>query len=82
MPILNNLIYIAEHQFLVFFHFLNILMGKFLSLNYFRHWSHDGSILSMPEYCMKTMMWHGGGGLDLYLDTKEFQERARGSDLC
>jgi CO2 hydration protein len=26
---------------------------------------------------MKTMMWHGGGGLDIYLDTKEFQERAK-----
>jgi CO2 hydration protein len=25
---------------------------------------------------MKAMMWHGGGGLDAYLDTIEFQERA------
>lgn len=25
---------------------------------------------------MKAMMWHGGGGLDAYLDTPEFQERA------
>jgi CO2 hydration protein len=25
---------------------------------------------------MKTMLWHGGGGLDAYLDTDEFKERA------
>ena len=25
---------------------------------------------------MKSMLWHGGGGLDAYLDTPEFEKRA------
>ena len=29
------------------------------------------------EYCMKSMFWHGGGGLDAYVDTPEFEEAAR-----
>ena len=26
---------------------------------------------------MKAMFWHGGGGLDAYLDTEEFKQRSR-----
>ncbi|MEL6164056.1 MAG: CO2 hydration protein, partial [Cyanobacteria bacterium J06628_3] len=29
------------------------------------------------EYCMKSMLWHGGGGLDDYVDSEEFRERAK-----
>ncbi|XVE11000.1 MAG: CO2 hydration protein [Dolichospermum sp. DET68] len=73
----KNLIYIAEHQFLVFFPFFKYFDGNISFAKLFRHLSHDRINFEYAEYCMKTMMWHGGGGLDIYLDTKEFQERAK-----
>ncbi|WP_066424248.1 CO2 hydration protein [Anabaena sp. 4-3] len=73
----KNLIYIAENQFLVFFPFFKYFNGE-ISLNkLFSHWWHDRINFEYAEYCMKSMMWHGGGGLDAYLDTKEFQEIAQ-----
>ncbi|MBD2135340.1 MULTISPECIES: CO2 hydration protein [unclassified Sphaerospermopsis] len=72
----QNLIYIAEHQFLVFFPFLKYFNGKVSVSQLLRHWWHDRINFEYAEYCMKTMMWHGGGGLDNYLDSKEFAERA------
>ncbi|OUL34545.1 CO2 hydration protein [Nostoc sp. 106C] len=73
----NNLIYIANHQFLVFFPFFKYFNGKFSWQKLFRHWWHDRINFEYAEYCMKSMMWHGGGGLDTYLDTKEFQAAAQ-----
>jgi CO2 hydration protein len=73
----KNLIYIAEHQFLVFFPFFKYFDGDISFAKLFRHLSHDRINFEYAEYCMKTMMWHGGGGLDAYLDTKEFQDRAK-----
>ncbi|MBD2209788.1 CO2 hydration protein [Nostoc linckia FACHB-104] len=73
----NNLIYIAEHQFLVFFPFFKYFNGEFKWQKLFRHWWHDRINFEYAEYCMKSMMWHGGGGLDTYLDTKEFQVAAQ-----
>ncbi|GCL36004.1 CO2 hydration protein [Sphaerospermopsis reniformis] len=72
----QNLIYIAEHQFLVFFPFFKYFNGKVSLSQLLRHWWHDRINFEYAEYCMKTMMWHGGGGLDNYLDSKEFTERA------
>jgi CO2 hydration protein len=73
----NNLIYIAEHQFLVFFPFFKYFNGKFSWQKLLRHWWHDRINFEYAEYCMKSMMWHGGGGIDKYLDTKEFQQTAQ-----
>ncbi|MDB9349325.1 CO2 hydration protein [Nodularia spumigena] len=73
----NNLIYIAEHQFLVFFPFFKYFNGEISFSKLMRHWWHDRINFEYAEYCMKAMMWHGGGGLDKYLDTPEFQERAQ-----
>ncbi|NEQ65606.1 MAG: CO2 hydration protein [Symploca sp. SIO2D2] len=71
----RNLIYIADHQFLVFFPFFKYFNGE-VSLNgLLRHWWHDRINFEYAEYCMKAMLWHGGGGLDAYLDTPEFKER-------
>ncbi len=70
----NNLIYIAEHQFLVFFPFFKYFNGDISWQKLFRHWWHDRINFEYAEYCMKSMMWHGGGGLDTYLDTPEFQK--------
>lgn len=69
----RNLIYIAEHQFLVLFPFFKYFNGD-ISLNkLLRHWWHNRINFEYAEYCMKAMMWHGGGGLDAYLDTPEFK---------
>ncbi|BAB72828.1 CO2 hydration protein [Anabaena sp. FACHB-709] len=72
----KNLIYIAENQFLVFFPFFKYFNGEVSWGKLLRHWWHDRINFEYAEYCMKAMMWHGGGGLDAYLETKEFQRRA------
>ncbi|MTJ14152.1 CO2 hydration protein [Anabaena sp. UHCC 0187] len=72
----KNLIYVAEHQFLIFFPFFKYFDGDISVAKLLRHLWHDRINFEYAEYCMKTMMWHGGGGLDAYLDTKEFHERA------
>jgi CO2 hydration protein len=73
----QNLIYIAEHQFLVFFPFFKYFNGNVSLTKLLRHWWHDRINFEYAEYCLKAMMWHGGGGLDTYLDTKEFQTQAQ-----
>jgi CO2 hydration protein len=72
----NNLIYFAENQFLVFFPFFKYFNGEVNFKKLLRHWQHDRINYEYAEYCMKSMMWHGGGGLDEYLDSQEFRERA------
>lgn len=72
-----NLNYIAEHQFLVLFPFFKYFNGKFSVQKLLRHWWHDRINYEYAEYCMRTMLWHGGGGLDTYLDTPEFKEAAQ-----
>ncbi|OSO89976.1 carbon dioxide transporter [Cylindrospermopsis raciborskii CENA303] len=73
----QNLIYIADHQFLVFFPFFKYFNGKISLPQLFRHLWHDRINFEYAEYCMKTMMWHGGGGLDSYLDSPEFAHRSQ-----
>lgn len=73
----RNLIYIAENQFLVFFPFFKYFNGEITITKLLRHWWHDRINFEYAEYCMKGMLWHGGGGLDAYLDSQEFKERAK-----
>lgn len=73
----RNLIYIANHQFLVFFPFFKYFNGEISLEKLLRHWSHDRINFEYAEYCMKSMFWHGGGGLDAYLDTPEFCKLAQ-----
>ncbi|TAE59189.1 MAG: CO2 hydration protein [Nostocales cyanobacterium] len=73
----KNLIYIADHQFLIFFPFFKYFDGDVSINKLFRHWWHDRINFEYAEYCMKTMMWHGGGGLDSYLDTPEFAKNSQ-----
>ncbi len=70
----RNLCYIAEHQFLVLFPFFKYFNGEFSFNKLLRHWLHDRINFEYAEYCMKTMMWHGGGALDTYLDTPAFKK--------
>ncbi len=68
----DNLIYIADHQFLVLFPFFKYFNGKVTLPQLLRHWWHDRINFEYAEYCMKTMLWHGGGKMDEYLDSDEF----------
>ncbi|MEO1372973.1 MAG: CO2 hydration protein [Cyanobacteria bacterium J06635_10] len=72
----KNLIYFAENQFLVFFPFFKYFNGDINFKKLLRHWQHDRINYEYAEYCMKSMLWHGGGGLDKYVDSKEFKQRA------
>jgi CO2 hydration protein len=73
----KNLNYIAEHQFLVFFPFFKYFDGEINFPKLLRHWWHDRINFEYAEYCLRAMLWHGGGGLDKYLDTPEFVENAK-----
>jgi CO2 hydration protein len=68
----NNLCYIANHQFLVLFPFFKYFNGEINSRKLLRHWWHNRINYEYAEYCMKAMFWHGGGGLDAYVDSPEF----------
>lgn len=67
-----NLCYIADHQFLVLFPFFKYFNGEVNLNKLLRFWWHDRINYEYAEYCMKSMFWHGGGGLDKYLDSPEF----------
>lgn len=73
----RNLTYISENQFLVIFPFFKFFNGNFSLGKLGRHWWHDRINFEFAEYCMKAMFWHGGGGLDTYLDSEDFQARAK-----
>jgi CO2 hydration protein len=73
----KNLLYIADHQFLVLFPFFKYFNGEITWEKLLRHWWHDRINFEYAEYCMRTMMWHGGGGLDAYLDSEEFRKRSQ-----
>ncbi len=72
----RNLTYIANHQFLVLFPFFKYFNGEITLDKLLKHWWHDRINYEFSEYCMKAMLWHGGGGLDTYLDSQEFKQRA------
>ncbi|NJK74275.1 MAG: CO2 hydration protein [Microcoleus sp. SU_5_6] len=70
----RNLNYIAEEQFLVLFPFFKYFNGEVTPPKLMRYLWHDRINFEYAEYCMRTMMWHGGGGLDSYLDSPKFSE--------
>ncbi|MEA5452317.1 CO2 hydration protein [Leptolyngbya sp. CCNP1308] len=73
----KNLIYIADHQFLVLFPFFKYFNGRVTLPQLLRHWWHDRINFEYAEYCMKTMLWHGGGKLDEYLDSDDFLQHCQ-----
>lgn len=72
-----NLNYVAEEQFLVLFPFFKYFNGEVTLPKLMRYLWHDRINFEYAEYCMRTMMWHGGGGLDSYLDSPEFSKLAK-----
>ncbi|MEM6503540.1 MAG: CO2 hydration protein [Cyanobacteria bacterium P01_C01_bin.89] len=73
----NNLNFIAENTFLDFFPFFKYFNGDVSRDKLLRHLQHNRINYEYAEYCMKGMLWHGGGGLDTYLDSDEFEANAR-----
>jgi len=73
----RNLTYISERQFLVILPFFKFFNGEFSLNKLGRHWWHDRINFEFAEYSMRSMFWHGGGGLDAYLDSEEFKQRAQ-----
>jgi CO2 hydration protein len=69
----RNLIYQAEAQFLNPFPIFRFLDGDLSIGKIWRHLCHDRINFEYAEYCMKTMLWHGTGGLDAYLDSEAFR---------
>lgn len=67
-----NLNYIADHQFLVLVPLLKYFNGEVTPSKIAKHLWHNRINYEYAEYVMRTMMWHGGGGLDAYLDSDDF----------
>ncbi len=67
-----NLIYQAEKQFLNPFPVFRFLDGDHSPAKIWRHLQHDRINFEYAEYCQKSMLWHGTGGLDAYLDSEAF----------
>ncbi|MEL6939139.1 MAG: CO2 hydration protein [Cyanobacteria bacterium J06598_1] len=67
-----NLQYIANHQFLNLVPLFKYFDGKVTPERVAKHLWHDRINYEYAEYVMRTMMWHGGGGLDSYLDSDDF----------
>lgn len=70
----RNLIYNADHQFLRLFPFFKYFNGEVSTQKLLKHWWHDRINFEYAEYCMRSMLWHGGGKLDTYVDSPEFRE--------
>ncbi|MGB7087023.1 MAG: CO2 hydration protein [Phormidesmis sp.] len=68
----KNLIYIAQQQFLVLVPLFKYFNGEITPRKMLKHFWHDRINYEYAEYVMRTMMWHGGGGLDAYLDSDDF----------
>lgn len=73
----KNLIFIADQQFLVLFPIFKYFNGEINPSKILRYFWHDRINYEYAEYCMRTMLWHGGGGLDTYLDSDVFLTRCR-----
>ncbi|MEM6868361.1 MAG: CO2 hydration protein [Cyanobacteria bacterium P01_C01_bin.121] len=67
-----NLQYIANHQFLNLIPIFKYFDGKITPEKVIKHLWHNRINYEYAEYVMRTMMWHGGGGLDSYLDSDDF----------
>jgi CO2 hydration protein len=71
-----NLTHIADKQVLVLFPFFKYFNDEVSAKQLLEHLWHDRINYEYAEYCMKAMMWHGGGGLADYIETEAFSARA------
>ncbi len=68
---------IADRQFLVQFPFFKYFVQGFNLPQLIQHLWHNRINFEYAEYCMRGMLWHGGGGLDQYLDSDGFKTLAQ-----
>ncbi|AGY56368.1 CO2 hydration protein [Gloeobacter kilaueensis] len=72
----RNLIYIAEHQFLVSLSPFKYFNGKVTFKKLVDHSLHHRLNYEYAEYCARTLYWHGNQKLNDYLQGPEFGGRA------
>jgi CO2 hydration protein len=70
----QNLQHIADREFLTVFPFFKYFNQSLSIGQLIKHWSHDRINFEYAEYCMKVMLWHGGGKLEEYIESVEFQK--------
>ncbi len=73
----ENLLFMAQATFLELFPFFKYFNGEVNLTKLLWHWRHQRINYEYAEYCMRGMLWHGGGGLDAFLDTEEFRQLAQ-----
>jgi CO2 hydration protein len=71
----KNLIDQAQRQFLNPLPIYKYFNGDISLARIWKHLNHDRINFEYAEYCMRTMLWHGTGGLDAYLDSPMFQQQ-------
>jgi CO2 hydration protein len=72
----RTLTYTSQTQFLVLLPFFKFFRDGLSLPQLAKHLWHDRINYEFAEYCMKAMMWHGGGGLDAFLDSDTFRQLA------
>jgi CO2 hydration protein len=70
----QNLRYIADREFLTIFPFFKYFNGEVTFDRLLKHLWHDRINFEYAEYCMKVMLWHGGGRLEQYIESSDFRE--------
>jgi CO2 hydration protein len=69
-----NLQHIADREFLTIFPFFKYFNDKVSIDQLSKHLWHDRINFEYAEYCMKVMLWHGGGKLEEYIESPEFRQ--------
>jgi CO2 hydration protein len=70
----KNLQHIADQEFLTVFPFFKYFNSGVSSSQLIKHLAHDRINFEYAEYCMKVMLWHGGGRLEEYVESPEFRQ--------
>jgi CO2 hydration protein len=70
----KNLQHIADQEFLTLFPFFKYFNSKVTAGQLTKHLWHDRINFEYAEYCMKVMLWHGGGKLETYVESPEFRQ--------
>jgi CO2 hydration protein len=70
----KNLLHIADREFLTIFPFFKYFNDGVSIAQLLRHGWHDRINFEYAEYCMKVMLWHGGGPLEQYIESPEFRQ--------
>jgi CO2 hydration protein len=70
----KNLLHIADAEFLTVFPFFKYFNDGVSSQQLLKHFWHDRINFEYAEYCMKVMLWHGGGKLEQYIESPEFRQ--------